>query len=82
MKRDVSYKVDGLFTTFIPDTAQGEIAVREMMAQNENSNKVFSVHSSAVIEQLRKAGYVVRKAKPVTRADIDNLFDELDALGL
>ncbi len=82
MQRDVSYKVHGLFTTFIPDTAQGEIAIREMMAQNENSNKVFSVHGSAVIAQLRKAGYVVRKAKPVTRADSDKLFADMDALGL
>lgn len=77
MKTDITYLDKGLFTTFIPHTAAGESAWRVM--QEANGETVLSIHAKNVINQLRKAGYSVAKAKKApawTSAD-DKLLTEL-----
>ncbi len=77
---DISYNDDGLYTSFFPETLEGEDAVNDLMTQNEGSNKVLSIYAKSVILQLRKAGYSVRKKvhKKIKESDAELLA----ALGL
>ncbi|MGF6996768.1 hypothetical protein [Paraburkholderia sp. GAS32] len=79
-KTDISYKKDGLFTTFFADSQQGGTAVSDLMTQNGGSNKVLTIHADAVITQLRAAGYTVRKARPVSAKEVDSILAELGDL--
>lgn len=76
---DIVYSKDGLFTSFYSASAAGDIAMSDLMDQNEGSEKVLTIHADAVIEHLRKAGYTVRatKVSKPTLAEIDVLFEEL-----
>ncbi len=77
---DFEYRITGLFTSFLPNTPAGEDAWREMASKGHEA--ILSIHTGAVLAQLRAAGYSVRKAlKPakVTASEIDNLLAELGA---
>lgn len=75
---DIEYFIDGMFTRFVPNTRAGELAWNEM-AKKEGVAAVLSMHSKSVINQLRNAGYVVAKAKPVKQS-IDEILAELEVL--
>lgn len=78
MQSDLTYITSGLFTRFIPHTKAGEDAWRVMASQGQEA--ILSIHTGAVLAQLRKAGYCVKKApKPakLMASDIDNLLAEL-----
>lgn len=77
---DLEYINTGLFTRFMPNTAAGEDAWREIA--NQGHEAILSIHAKNVIFQLRKAGYSVakaKKAKPVTAQEVNDL---LTALGV
>lgn len=70
---DLEYITTGLFTRFVPNTPIGEDAWRQM------DGAVLSIHAKNVIGQLRRAGYSVRKAKPVKQS-MDELLAELEVI--
>jgi hypothetical protein len=77
---DLTYITAGLFTRFIPHTSAGEDAWRVMA--NQGQEAILSIHTGAVLAQLRAAGYKVAKAKkaaPITISEIDSLLAELSA---
>jgi hydroxymethylpyrimidine/phosphomethylpyrimidine kinase len=71
MKNDLTYRKQGLFTAFIPETLAGETAWREIAEKTQGTGKVFTAQLPAVLAQLRKAGYTVQVAKKLTRKEID-----------
>ena len=77
---DITYSNKGFFTAFYAESIDGETALNQMMSQNQGSNKVPSIQANAVISQLRKLGYSVRKAKAVSSKQSDS--DLLAALGV
>ena len=44
--------------------------------------KVFNFEAHNVIIQLRRAGYKVTKAKKVTKKEMNEIYQELEVLGL
>lgn len=73
---DITYSNEGLFTCFYAESRDGDALMSQIVAQNEGSNKILSIHAKSVIAQIRKAGYKVKKAKKVTMSDSD-LLDAL-----
>jgi hypothetical protein len=76
---DIEYRKDGMFTRFIPNTPAGVDAWREM-AKADGVAAVLNTHAKSVISQLRKAGYIVAKAKkpePFTPEEFDELLNKL-----
>jgi len=71
MKNDLTYKKQGLFAAFIPETLAGETAWRTIAEQTQGTGKVFTAQLPAVLTQLRKAGYTVQVAKKLTKEEID-----------
>jgi hypothetical protein len=85
-KPDLSYhrSADGLFTTFLPNTPEGENAWRTMNAtQNSDGGKVLASHTEAVIQQIRDAGYTVSEdaSAPVTADEVDAMVADLTGAG-
>lgn len=75
---DLSYRhsADGLFTTFLPNTPEGEKAWRTMNAtQGSEGGKILAAHTEAVIQQIRDAGYTVAEDTSGPTSD-----EEADAL--
>ena len=75
---DIEYIKDGMFTRFFPNTPAGENAWREM-AKEDGVAAVLNNQAKSVIYQLRKAGYIVAKAKkpePLTPEEFDELFPD------
>lgn len=78
MQIDLTYLTTGFFTTFFPESKQGEIAYCEMIEQNK-SPKILTRDLKIVLHQLKKAGYKVKKVKKST-LKIDDIFKELDLI--
>lgn len=84
-KPDVTYFSVGMFVAFFAETTQGEEAWRELAAKSDGTAKFLPGQVAGVVSQLRAAGYVVAqsKPKPMSDAELDRAFAELDAaLGL
>ena len=75
---DLEYQRDEMFTIFYPTSDAGLVAWDQMREQ-EGAAAVMAVHESAVINQLRAAGYIVRKSKPIDTSD-DELLEQLGVL--
>ena len=75
---DLEYQRDEMFTIFYPTSDAGLVAWDQMREQ-EGAAAVMAVHESAVIIQLRAAGYIVRKSKPIDTSD-DELLEQLGVL--
>lgn len=74
---DLTYKNQGLFTAFLPESKAGEEAFRAICkAQGDHTGKVLTIHAKSTIAQLRKAGYSVKKQGRTE----DISADELEAL--
>jgi hydroxymethylpyrimidine/phosphomethylpyrimidine kinase len=71
MKNDLTYRKQGLFTSFIAETPAGEDAWRAIAEQTQGTGNVFTTQLPAVLAQLRKAGYTVQVAKKLTKDEID-----------
>jgi hypothetical protein len=61
---DLEYMGDGILVAFMPKTPEGNAAWNELARMTDGTGKVFRVHLAATLQQLRAAGYVVRKARP------------------
>lgn len=66
---DITYRDGGLFVSFFPETDAGKVAWQEIADGTDGTAKVLSVHLARTLLQLRRAGYTVHKAKPVTMTD-------------
>ncbi len=73
---DLEYIITGMFTRFLPNTPAGEDAWR-IMADEDGSATVLSIHSKRVIRDLRNAGYTVAKAKPCNMS-VDIILSQLN----
>lgn len=80
MKADIEYIESGMFITFFPNTPEGEIVWGQLAEATEGTGKVFAIHAKQVIQDMRKAGYTVRKAKPVSKKDANKMLEEFDEL--
>lgn len=77
---DLETHDEGLFTCFLPNTEAGRAAWR-VLAADDGSGKVLTIHAESVIRQLRQAGYSVGRRKPCA-ADLDALLAELESAGM
>ena len=78
---DLVYTQNEMWTKFIPTSDDGETIWREIEKQsNDGVAAVLNIHAKAVIKQIRDAGYTVKKQKPVTKKEMNKMFDELDEL--
>jgi hypothetical protein len=75
--KDFSYSEQGMFTLFLPNTPEAVDAWNQLAEVTDGTGKVFNHHAKSIIAQLKKAGYSVGKAKPVTMS-IDDIFNELE----
>lgn len=74
---DLTYIKKGLLTSFLPNTKEGETPYKQMLANPETKNAtIYTIHLKSVLYQLKKAGYIVKKAKKVTDKDIDAIFND------
>lgn len=80
---DLTYIDKGMFTHFFADSEAGAQAWREMAehASCAGNAAVLSIHLKSTLQQLRKAGYKVCKAKP-DNTSLDDIFKQMDELGL
>ena len=75
---DLEYVACGFFVAFVPTTPAGDDAWRVLAAQTAGTGKVQANHLQTTLNQLRAAGYIVRKAKPQKATiDDDALLDAL-----
>ena len=65
-----------MFTRFYAETEQGAVAWNQMASELDGAAAVLNCEAKRVISELRKAGYVVAKAKPERVSD-DDLLSEL-----
>lgn len=79
---DLTYTQCRMFTRFIAQSTAGEDAWREMASKMNGVASVLNFQAKAVISQLRAAGYKVSKAKPVTKKEMNDIYAELEALGV
>lgn len=70
---DLTYRTDGLFTSFYPETEAGHAAWLQIFNQTDHTGKVFTWQTEDTIRQLRAAGYSVRKAQEVRLSDAELL---------
>ena len=75
---DLIYTSNGFFTRFIANTKEGEEAYNEIYRVT-GDGAVRNDHLKQTLNQLRKAGYKVTKAKTdnINISDILSEFDEL-----
>lgn len=66
---DLTYRTDGLFTSFYPETEAGHAAWLQIFNQTDHTGKVMAWQTEDTIRQLRKAGYSVRRAPPIEMDD-------------
>jgi hypothetical protein len=77
MKTDLTYKTEGLFTSFYPETPAGDQAIGELMAVNGN-NKILTIFAPQLLQALKEAGYSLRKAREAKqKMSDDQLLEEL-----
>ena len=78
---DLTYTQNSIWTKFIATSKEGESVWREIEKQSGNGvAAVLNIHAKQVIKQIRDAGYTVTKSKPVTKKELNKIFDELDEL--
>jgi DNA-binding HxlR family transcriptional regulator len=84
MQIDLNYSINGLFTTFLPNTESGQKAWREIARHTEGTGKIFTFHLKSTLKQLKAAGLVVKKTKELSEKqkekEFTKIFKEMDAL--
>lgn len=81
MKADLTYHKRGGFVLFLPETKAGEDAWRQIAEHTEGTGKVLCVDLEETLQSIRKAGYSVKRGKPLTSeddAEIDALLSSMD----
>lgn len=82
---DISYRHLGMFTLFMPESPEGETAWNELAEYTEDTGKVLRIHAKSTIDQLKRAGYTVKKAakvKPPTAQEMREIFKEMEECGI
>lgn len=79
MTYDLEYRINGMFTQFIPNTKAGECAFNAIAAHTDGTGNIFTAHLDSTLKQLRAAGYSVCRARKVSLVDDDALLAELMA---
>lgn len=75
---DIYYIEQGLFTTFIPNTKDGEMLWNSIAKENKGVAKIFTTHLKSTLKQIKDAGYSVRKKKSsLVEIDAEKLLEEL-----
>ncbi len=74
---DITYKNHGLFTTFYAETKEGEQAWTQLASVTDGTGKVLTIQAKQFIDSLKKAGYIVQKAKPA-KESLDDIFAQLE----
>ena len=82
-KPDLTYRARGIWIDFTPETPAGEDAYRQMVLVQGHAT-IFALHLDNVKQQLRAAGYIVRKAGKPKRATMsdDELLAALGGLSM
>ncbi len=76
---DLTYRqTDDMFTSFFANTPAGIEAWNVMAKDNDGTGKVLTMHAKSVIQQLRAAGYTVRKENGAQDMDDDELMAALE----
>lgn len=60
---DLEFTCDGLFYSIMPNTPAGDDVMRQLLEQNEGSNKIFVLHFPYFKAALKAAGVTIRKAR-------------------
>lgn len=74
---DITYKDLGLFTAFYAETKEGEQAWAQLASVTDGTGKVLSIQAKQFIDSLKKAGYIVQKARP-TKESLDDILAQLE----
>lgn len=61
MRTDLTYREEGLFVTYYPNTEDGIVAWRDMINLSPDA-RFLSIHRKQINAQLKAAGYSVRKS--------------------
>ena len=73
MTPDFEYLDQGLFTAIFANNTKAGKELSRFMVGNDNSNKILTVQFSQFKDDLRRAGYSMRKATAPTETDSDLL---------
>jgi len=73
-KPDITYCQSGEFVSFFPKTQQGHQAWNELAAYTDGTGNFLPHEVKAVCDQLRRAGYRVRKTSPQHSSRGDDLL--------
>lgn len=68
-----------MFTTFYPESKEGEMVWKEIAEKMNGVAKVLNFEANAIIQQIRNAGYIVKKAPRPTES-INDILNELDQI--
>ncbi|MRN66414.1 hypothetical protein [Brucella sp. 10RB9213] len=81
---DMTYSChDGMWTRFYPETKAGEDAYRVMSEASSDGVVAFlAPQVPGVLAQLRKVGLVVRKHRKADTPSIEEIFADMEELGL
>lgn len=77
---DLTYSTSGYFTSFLPETPEGQVTWNQIAAQTDGTGKIDTMFLKQTLYQLRKAGYKVYKEKKTTITETDQ--ELLASLGL
>ena len=76
MKTDISWSSSGLFVSFFPENREAELVIGDMITQH-GDNKWPAQFAPSIIQQLKSAGWVVRKQRHGKIVSIENIFMKL-----
>lgn len=76
MKPDITYLNSGFFTTFYPETKEGEKAYNHII-EVCGSPKILTRDLKITLHQLKKAGYTVKKSKKVSKKEADKIMNDI-----
>ena len=81
---DLTYYCDGMFVRFMAETKAGIDAYNEIAKHNEGVAVIFNGQLKSTLQQLKAANItaILQKPKKATKQEVDNLFAELDLLGI
>lgn len=76
MAVDLTYNTTGFFTSFYPETKEGEKAYNHII-EVCGSPKILTRDLKITLHQLKKAGYIVKKAKKVSKKEADKIMNDI-----
>ncbi len=75
---DLEYRTTGLFTIFYPTSEVGKVPYNQMLEHPETPGaKIYTIHLKNVLYQLKKAGYIVKKSKKISKKESEKILNEI-----